>query len=185
MTTQSSELETFINSVKASLVDTPYMLEEKPGGFDVLINLADTKWWGLISRNGIRDVFTYEVRVNEAAKTYALNDVARRLDWSAGVNPADLKPHFDMNYKYQSGSINGYRREITIGGTDQGEIKPVVDINFSPTVRKDAIKSIAAQLGWKKSLSKDQKIGAWVAGFAGVLVVVILIAALLFNTILK
>jgi len=184
MNNTSNELETFINSVKADLAGTPYTLEVKPGGFDVLINLADTQWWGLISRNGLRDVFTYEVRVDEATKTYTMNDVARRLGWTAGVNPTELKPYFDLEYKYTSGSQVGYRREIVIGGTDKGEIKPVVDIAFSPSARKNAINSIASQLGWKKTMSKNQKIGLIFAGVGGGLAVIILVCAFVFTAIL-
>lgn len=176
MDTSTTTTETFARTIEEQLKDTPYMLERTATGFNVTLNLADAKWWMLLSRNELKDAFEYQVTTDEATKSYSINDVRRRIAWKAGVGAGDLVPYFDLNYKYQSGEISGYSREIKIGVTDKAEIKKVVDINFSPAEKKKLINDVAASLGWKSKMSSNKKIGIAVAAGAGVLVVVILIA---------
>lgn len=184
-TSTSSLTDAFAAEVSKKLENTPYALTRTPTGFTVAINLADAKWWMPLSRNGLKDTFEYQVTIDEATKHYSVNDVRRRLAWRAGVNAQTLEPYFDLDYQYQSGTVVGYRRELVIGGSDRGKIEPVVDIAFSPGEKKKLIKDTATQLGLKRMLSRDQKIGAGFAIGAGVLVVILLICALVFGVLLK
>ncbi|GGI44346.1 hypothetical protein BCL57_000416 [Agromyces flavus] len=153
--------ESLIAELEPHLADTAYTISRTERGFEVLLDLADAKWWMPLSRNGLEQTFAYQVAVDEAARNYSVNDVSRTIEWKVGVGGQEMIPSFGAGVSRRSGSITTYQRKIEIGISDRGAVEPVVDIAFDSAAVKKKIHEAASRLGLNRTLSRDQRIGLW------------------------
>ena len=167
--------------VARRLHDTPYGVHPAPGGFDVVVDLADARWWGVLSRSGLTKQFRHEVRVDEADGSYRRTDSSRTVEWRAGVGgvadgaPA---PNVTGEWSTQKGWVYERSSQKTIGINDSGRPDLVVDYDFDSTVGQRAIKEAAEGLGLKKAMPGEVKVALAFVGGAVLLAVIILVALL-------
>lgn len=166
--------------VARRLHDTPYGVHPVPGGFDVVVDLADARWWGVLSRSGLTKQFRHEVRVDEAAGSYRRTDSSRTVEWRAGLGrPGDAPtPTASGEWSTQKGWVYERSSQKTIGINDAGRPDVVVDYDFDSTVGQRAIKEAAEGLGLKKAVPGEVKVALGFAGGAVLLVLVILVVLL-------
>ncbi|MBF4549289.1 hypothetical protein [Pseudoclavibacter sp. VKM Ac-2888] len=160
--------ERFAGLVEAELADKPFAVVRVRGGFDVGFALADARWVSILAVNDVRDSITYNVRVNERAGKFSINDTLRRISWSAGVS--GMVPRLGFSMSYQSGRVK-YGRVIQLGVAPGG-----FEVAFSPEEERARIRVIGQELGLKPGLSRSVLIGLWTAG--GVIGLCILGAAI-------
>lgn len=148
--------ERFAGLVEAELADKPFAVVRVAGGFDVGFALADARWVSILAVNDVRDSITYNVRVNERAGKFSINDTLRRISWSAGVS--GMVPRLGFSMSYQSGRVK-YGRVIQLGVAPGG-----FEAAFSPEEERARIRAIGQELGLKPGLSRSVLIGLWTAG---------------------
>ncbi len=154
-----------VERVRAATEGTPYTVTETPEGFEVGIDIVDARWYTLLYRNGVKRVFTYEVRLDEAKQTMAVTDVARSVRWSAGGDPT-RPPSLHAEKSIQRGRVYPFSTEKQFGvdaGTGQAGMP--VDYTFSSEEGRRLIRGAAKELGWSEKLGGEAK-GAIIFGVA-------------------
>ncbi|BDZ54175.1 hypothetical protein [Agromyces marinus] len=174
MTRTRTLTESLIAELEPRLADTAYTIDRTERGFDVVLDLADAKWWMPLSRNGLKETFVHQVAVDESARRYSVNDVARAIEWKAGLDGQRM-PSLRAGMSGHSGTVITRRRKITIGVSDRAAVERVVDIAFDSTAVAEQIDAAAAQVGLAKAMGRDQRIGL-VVGLAGLGIAVLAVA---------
>ena len=172
--TPSQEL---IARVRAAADGSPYVVEDRPYGFDLTIDIVDTTWWTVLRKNAVKRVFTHEVRLDEGRRRLSISDVSNEVRWDAGIGPAG-RPSLHAEKQVQKGRVYEFSSERQWGadGTT-GEIGRVVDHTFRAGEGRDLIRRAAKPLGWSEGMGREQKIGLAAALFALGLVVIIGVVA--------
>ena len=102
-----SSTQELIAAVREAAEGTPYVVEERPYGFNVTIDVVDAQWWTLLRKSGVKKVFTYEVRTNERTKKMSITDVSNSLRWSAGGGVSSM-PSLHAEKSFQRGRVYQY-----------------------------------------------------------------------------
>jgi hypothetical protein len=166
-----------IARVRAAADGTPYVVEERPYGFDLTIDIVDAKWWTLLRRNAVKRVFIHEVRLDEAERRMVITDAAHEVRWDAGVG-ASGRPSLHAERSVQRGRIHEFSREKQWGADPaSGGSGSVVDYTFRAGEGRAIIRDASRPLGWTEGRGTEQKIGLAAALFALALIVVIGIVA--------
>ncbi len=178
------EAQRLVEAVRANAEGSPYVVEETESGFRVLLDVADARWWGPLSKSGMREVVTYEVRLDEESKRITITDTLRSVEWFGGSSLEDgMRPRLSGRAEVIRGRIYrwGARKIWTLDG--QGRFRKVVDYSFDTTEGRDLICRAARSLGWRERMPLSVKLGlvaAVVGGVGGVVtIVVLLVGALL------
>lgn len=172
-----SNTDQLIAAVREAAEGTPYVVEEKPGGFDLKINVVDAQWWTLLRKSGLKKVFTYEVRTKDAAKKMVITDVANSVEWSAGGGVSSA-PSLHAEKTIERGRVMqyNYRKQVGVDART-GKLGTPVSYSFRSGEGRDLIRDAGKQLGWSESMPMEQK-GALI--FAGAIVGVGLVVGLVF-----
>ena len=162
-----------IARVRAAADGSPYVVEERPYGFDLTIDIVDATWWTLLRKNAVKRVFTHEVRLDEGRRQMTITDVSNEVRWDAGVGPSG-RPSLHAEKQVQKGRVYEFSSENQWGADGAtGEIGKVVDYTFRAGEGRDLIRGAAKPLGWSEGMGREQKIGLAAASFALALVGVI------------
>lgn len=140
----------FRAAVAAATQGTPYTVVDTKKGFSVRLNVADSQWWGLYNRAGLRKTFRWDVV--ERGSRFSINDRQLEIRWHAGVPTAGAA--LEMN----SGRIVSFSRQKIWALSDRGRIEPVVDYKFNSREGRDLIRLVAGQLGLKERWPLTMKI---------------------------
>ena len=171
-----AQTEEFLRQIRKSVKGTPYVVDETDGGFDLTLNIVDAKWYGLYHKEGLRRVHTYRVEVLGDG-TYSVTDDSSTLEWQAGV------PTLSASVERTRGRVweRSYEKVWAVG--EDLRFGPVVDYRFDAQEGRQLITAVADSLGLKQRRGRDEKIGFYVAIFAGagalVTVIVLVVMALL------
>jgi hypothetical protein len=166
-----------IDEVRAAAAGSPYVVHERPYGFDLTVDVADARWWTLLRRDALERVFTHEVRLDESARTLSVTDVSQRLEWDAGPEE-DGPPGLRVEHRTTRGRPHelSLHRQFDVG--DGGRPGAVVEHTFDATEGRDLIDAAADAAGWAEKRRRDQSIGLAVAGIAAAAVLVGALVAL-------
>ncbi|MBD5785028.1 hypothetical protein IF650_02430 [Cellulosimicrobium terreum] len=166
--------------VAPTLENTPYrIVDARPDGFELRADLADARWWGLLSRSGTRTVFSHVVRVSGSGR-YRIEQRSYRLDWRTGLD-GSLVPYATADVQVTRGRSWSYQRRVEVGMDDDGRVGTVVDIDFSSGEGSRIVTDAARSLGMKRGLTGSEKagvVGAVVGGIAalGGIVIALVVA---------
>lgn len=158
MTHQDDVADAFADAVAARLHGTPYeVVDRRPDGFEVRVDLADARWWGLLSRSSLRSVFSHLVRL-DARGGYAVTDRAWNVAWTAGVD-GTMRPRATASASMQLGTVRTVSFRKTYGVSDAGRVEPVVDYALDTEQGRAALRDAASELGLRARMSTATKIG--------------------------
>jgi hypothetical protein len=144
----ATELET---QVRTAFEGTPYVVTRTPSGFEVTLDVANARWYGLFDKAGLRYSFTHEVEV--AGSWFAITDVEREVRWSAGV------PRISGSGRIQKGRVIRYASEKTWAFDQDGRFRAVVDYRFDSEEARSVIVHLGKQLGLKYRMSTHARVG--------------------------
>ncbi|HKX66180.1 MAG TPA: hypothetical protein VJN29_03060 [Intrasporangium sp.] len=86
--TTSQEL---IARVRAAAEGTPHVVDERPYGFDLTIDVVDARWWTLLRKNSVERAFTHEVHLDEPRRRMTITDISNEVRWDAEYRSAGRK----------------------------------------------------------------------------------------------
>ena len=127
------------HEVVRSVAGTPYVVTPTGKGFDLTIDLADARWYGLLSASGMRTWVRVAVTFPRPG-SYSLTEHHRSITWRAGV-PAEL------SLRGFSGRTHSSRRQKVWGLAEEGRVRQVVDLRFSSQEMCDLVDEPAQRLG--------------------------------------
>ena len=166
-----AQTEEFLRKIRKSTKGTPYVVDETDDGFDLTLDIVDAKWFGLYHKEGLHRVHTYHVEVRDDG-TYSITDDSSTVEWEAGV------PTLSASIERTRGRVWERSSEKVWALGEDLKFGPVVDYRFNAQEGRQLISAVADSLGLKERRGRDEKIGLYVAIFAGagaVLTVVVLI----------
>jgi hypothetical protein len=165
--TESQEL---VASVRARAEGTPYVVEETPAGFDVRLALEDPRWFGQLREWRLTQASIHHVRMDEAARTIAIDDDLRTLTWQAGTDGRE-RPTLGAAVQVNRGRVTSrsLQRTYTIGA---GGLTKESETTFDSSAGRDLVVDTAKALGWKVERSLNERIGLYVG--IGTLVLLVL-----------
>ena len=168
-----AQTEEFLRQIRKSVKGTPYVVDETDEGFDLTLDIVDAKWFGLYHKEGLHRVHTYHVNVGRDG-TYSITDDSQTVEWEAGV------PTLSASVERTRGRVWERSTEKVWALGEDLRFGPVVDYKFNADEGRELIDAVAENLGLKQQRGRDEKIGLYVAIFAGVgaLVTVIVLAVL-------
>jgi len=165
-------------AVAARAAGTPYTVVPTAEGFDLRIDLADARWYGLLGTAGRKKFVQHRVQLDEAARRFALVDDHYDLRWEAGVDPSGPGvPRLvaAAEASRTTGRVREFSFERTVG-VDAGTRRPdvVVDYVFRSAEGQAMVREPAQQLGWRERRGAAERVGivAAVVGGAGALLTV-------------
>jgi hypothetical protein len=161
--------------VRAGAEGTPYVVTSVEGGFDLTVDLADAQWWGLFNRAGLRRSIVHEVRLRDD-ETFTVTDVARSVDWVAGVPTAAVSASLSRGRLYSFGGQQVWALD------DDGRISAVLDYSFDSSEGRQLVETAAQSLGLTQRRGVEERIAigfAIVGGVGGLVTVVVLVVAAL------
>lgn len=172
MTAGPTGTQQLVEQVRSDAAGGPYVVAEKPYGFDLTIDVADARWYTLIRKNRLKRVFTHEVRVDEADHTISITDVENQVRWSAGSSAnGGLSLHAERSVK--RGRIHSWSFHKEFGvDADTGEVGAVVDYTFSSGEGRTLVREAAERAGWREKMGGEQR-GALVFGLLTIAVLVV------------
>ena len=158
-----SNTDQLIAAVREAAQGTPYVVEEKPGGFDLKINVVDAQWWTLLRKSGLKKVFTHRVRLDGAARTLTITDISNTFSWGAG----GTTPRLQAAAGTQRGRVHerSFRKELGVDlrSGEVGKVGKVVDYSFSAGEGRDLVRAVARQHGWSEKMGGTGSVSSGVA----------------------
>ena len=172
-----SNTDQLIAAVREAAEGSPYVVHEKPYGFDLRIDIVDAQWWTLLRKSGVKRVFTYEVRTSDRAKKMSITDVSNTVRWSGGGGVSSA-PSLHMEKSFQRGRVYQYSFQKEVGvDARTGRLGTPVSYSFRSGEGRDLIRDAAERTGWTEKMPLEQK-GALI--FAGAIVAVGALVGLVF-----
>ncbi|MGG5260643.1 hypothetical protein [Phycicoccus avicenniae] len=171
-----SSTEELVRRVREAAEGTPYVVVERPYGFDVTIDLADARWLTLTRARGLRKVVTHEVHVKGSGR-YGITDIERTVEYGAGSDGAG-GASLGAARSIRRGRLLGGSRRVEIGlDADTGKVGKVVDYTFRAGEGRELVRGAADELGWREEMNAEQR-GGLVVGIAALVLTVGVFAAL-------
>ncbi len=163
-------------AVVCTLADgSPYVVTPTGRGFDVHVDLADARWYGLFERHGLRVAYAHVVVVDEAERWFTVTDISRTLEWEAGASLSARRPVLRAASERRVGRIRevGVRKEW--GWDDKLRFGKVLDYTLDTEESRSLIRTAAARLGYKERRPPSVKFAAAAAALGGVIAVLTLV----------
>ncbi|QJW35463.1 hypothetical protein [Cellulosimicrobium protaetiae] len=159
-------------AVGQRLEQTPYrVVDLRPDGFTMVLDLADARWWGVLSASGLRESFEHVVRVTPDGR-YATTDRHSELEWTVGPQGGPV-PRVGARLRASSfqGRTWSFSTRTVVGGREGGTVGPVVAYAYSSATGRRIIDDAARGLGLRERMAPATKIGLVAAIFGGVVAV--------------
>lgn len=177
MTSGSADTQHLVEQVRSVVAGGPYVVSERPYGFDLAIDVADAEAASLIRTQGLDHVLTHEVRLDEGARTLSITDVSHRVRWepdpAGGPRLSLHRDRLDRSVRQPRTSSPSFGEELGVGSADAAHLggRPVASGEGRELVRE-----AAEALGWREQKGRDRRLALAVAGIA---VAGLLVAALI------
>ena len=143
--------------VRAATEGTPYLVEERPYGFDLTINIVDATWWTLLRKSSVKRVFTHQVRLDEDSQRMTVTDVAQSVRWDAGAGLGS-PPSLHVEQQVQRGRVYEFSSEKQWGlDAETGQAGKVVDYTFSAKEGRDLVRGVADRDGWSEAMGAEAR----------------------------
>lgn len=172
----TTDRERLREAVQQAAEGTPYAVSPTADGFDVALDVADARWYGLLEKAGLKKTCVHHVHVTESG-SYSITDDSRELEWVAGT------PRLGARAVRQTGRVKEISFRKTWAFNEQGKPAKVVDYRFSSEEGRSMVTAAAKGLGLRQVRGTTEKvaIGFAVVGAVGavITVVVLLVGALL------
>jgi hypothetical protein len=170
--TLGAEAHALRQAVAARAADTPYEMVETEDGFDLRIELANARWYGLLGTAGRKRVVQHRVTLDEARKKFVMTDDLFDVRWEAGAAPGAGMPRLVASGEARR-TTGRVIREVSFEktfGVDAGTKKPemVVDYVFDAAEGQKLVREPAKALGWSERWNTPAKVGVFFAVLAGV-----------------
>jgi hypothetical protein len=134
----SDKASQLADAVEAAVADSPYVVTRTDQGFDLTINLADAKWYGVLDKAGLKYDHTYRVTVD--GDHFKILQTWKRVEWAAGV---------PTSFEVEGGSGRfielGYQKSWAFD--EHGKFTKVVDYNFKSQEGLKLIRELAEPIG--------------------------------------
>lgn len=164
------------------LADTPYRLADvTDDALTVRLDLADARWWGVLSRHGLRETYELTLRADAGDGTYTLTETSREVQWSGGMDGPVPRLGAVLRTATSTGTRWSWTRRIVLGISDHGGVESVVNHAFSPSPVRAVLASAAKEAGLRPRRSGGDRfalVAALVGGGLALLVVLVLVADL-------
>ncbi|MCB7136037.1 hypothetical protein [Cellulosimicrobium marinum] len=159
-------------AVGQRLEQTPYRLvDPQPDGFTMVIDLADARWWGALSRSGLRETYAFVVRLEPDGPGYTILEQRRAVEWTVGAHGPQPRLGGVLSAHRFDGTTWTWTAKIRVGLDDEGRARAVVAYAFTPLHGRKIIREAAKSLGLRLRLNTQSKIGLVAAIFGGVVAV--------------
>jgi hypothetical protein len=133
-------------------VDSPYIIELTPNGFNVKLNIVDAKWMTIIQANGLKKTFSIEVTLDEAKHAVQTNDRMYSLSWNAGLNGA-LVPSIQAEVSTFSGSMMEISTDKRVGYVPGAGVGLAVNYTFNSEEARGWLNAVLVEGGWQPAAS--------------------------------
>lgn len=152
-----TKADEFRAAIAKATADTPYAFTPTDVGFDLHLNLADAKWYGLINKSGLQVEYICRVEIGE--DDYTIEQGKRRFSWSAGIpTRGRLEMSKGRNYELSFEKIWAFDENFRPA--------KVVDYSFSSLESLSLVRTVGKQLGLRERMPTTMKIGL-VVGLIG------------------
>lgn len=149
------QTQQLIVAVREATAGSPYVVEERPYGFAVTVDVADARWWTALRANGVRRVFSHEVRTDERSRKMSITDVEQSVRWGAGGTGA---PSLRVERSFQRGRVYQYSMQKELGvDARTGRPGMPVSYTFRSGEGRDLIRAAAERTGWSEKMGAEQK----------------------------
>ncbi len=122
--------------------DVPVMVREKRKTLIVSWKYVDAKWYGIISKSGLKQIYELHVKLNPRTRTARLIDVQKSVSW--GVTPTTAR----IWGGYTRGVDVSYRRGIAYGIKENFRPGKAYDYRFTTSEIKDPVMNTILNSGW-------------------------------------
>jgi hypothetical protein len=154
-------------AVGQRIEQTPFrVVDLRPDGFTMHLDLADARWWGVLSRSGLRESYDYVVRTGPDGK-YSSTERRRSVEWTAGTHGPVPSLGAELRGSTFHGKTWGVSSGTVVGVGDTGRVEPVVRYTFTPTSGRKIIADAATSLGMREEMSPSVKVGLVAAILGG------------------
>ena len=130
----------------------------------VRVDLADTSWWALLQRQGLRESYSTTLTA-VGASTVARSDSEQEVDWAAGPD-GRLTPVVTGGMSMSGGRVWALGSE-QIWAMGPGGVSKVVDYRLDSAELQGLIAQTLGRAGWSTALDTQSRLGLWVAAAAG------------------
>ncbi|MGO4597056.1 hypothetical protein [Terrabacter sp. 2RAF25] len=180
MTSGSADTQHLIEQVRSVAAGGPYVVAERPYGFDLTIDPADAHAADLIRRHGLERVLTHQVRLDEGAHALSITDISHLVRWdpatgdpgdpgdlgATGGNGGGLSLHAERGGRpapRARAQSTSFDEALGVESADTGQLggQPVASGEGRELVRE-----AAEALGWREQRGRDRRIALAVAGIA-------------------
>jgi hypothetical protein len=165
--------------VTAKAEGSPYVVTPTPDGFDLRIQLQDSRWYSFLRAAGRQQVVEHRVSLDEARKQLVVTDVWHDVRWEVGAL-GHLLPFLEaeVEVKRTYGRVYAFHGSRTIGGGSAPSSLPddAGGITRRSAVGRKFIREASAELGWTERRNRFEVIGA-VGAVVGLVVAAAVVVA--------
>ncbi|GAB3888000.1 hypothetical protein [Terrabacter terrigena] len=167
MTSGPADTQQLIEQVRSVAAGGPYVVTERPYGFDLTIDVADARTTTMIRQHGLERVLTHEVRLDEAAHALSITDVSHEVRWDeTAADGAGLRLHPERVGKPAlrgRAHSSSFREELGVGPADGAHRGGHAAASGEG---RELVRDAAEALGWHERMGRDRRIALAVAGIA-------------------
>jgi hypothetical protein len=167
--TLGAEAYALRQAVAARVEGTAYEMVETTDGFDLNVRVADASWYGPLGKAGRRKIVQHHVVLDEAGRSFSLEDRHYDLEWSVGVDVSTPVPRLvaSSEQQWQRGRVVEISRVKVVGlDPSTGEVTTPIDYLFRSQDGQSMIREPAEALGWQERAGSAQRVGV-VVGIIG------------------
>lgn len=157
---RSWTLDEVVGDLVRRTAGTPYTVDRVGDAVTVRVDLADTRWWALLQRQGLTKSYSTTLTPVGPAKA-ARSDLLSEVEWAAGPD-GRLIPRFNGQASSVGGRVWAVGAEKTWAVGPDGLTK-VVDYRLDSGELQGLVKATLERAGWSTALDTQSKIGLWCA----------------------
>lgn len=150
---------TLIAALQQRAQNTPYLITATDTGFRLELNIADASYYTLMYKVGVKRAFRIEAKVNNGNKTVQTTDILTKIDWQAGDTPGQFTPRVSWRGSITRGEIYEFGTRKDLGVSNEGAPGVTVNYTYSTTEAKQWLSTQLKELGWKRTMGLEAKIG--------------------------
>jgi hypothetical protein len=122
--------------------DVPVSVVEKKKQIIITWRYVDAKWWEIIAKAGLTQIYELHVKFNEAKKEVTLIDVQKNVDWRLGTGQTKVSGGYfrGVEMGYEVGAQWGIKENFQLG--------KIYSFKFSPSEIKNPVLNTILKNGW-------------------------------------
>ena len=122
--------------------DVPAWVQERGRKLVVTWKYVDAKWWEILARAGLEQIYELHIKFNERKKEATLIDVKKSVSWRAGPSQVRVRGGFfrGIYFGFEIGKRWGIKENFELGN--------IYDYKFSPQEIKNPVMNSILRNGW-------------------------------------